>query len=404
MAYDLTRRVNAKGGFLGLLLQYKLDQSGLDARDRSLVAELSYGIQRHRNKLDYIIGSFSNRPLERIEPEVLYLLRLGVYQISEMRIPAHASVNETMDLAKKCLHHGGSSFVNAVLRNTPVGLENLSWPSRDDFPHYLEIIYSHPRWLIDYLLAYMDEDEVEAFCAANNSITGFTLRVNLSRIERESLLSEIEKHHGRARLSLNLEEALIDVHLVRGQVRNFLEEGYCVVQDESSIVVGRVVQPHPGNTIVDACAAPGGKATHLAQLGGKSCRVVAMDINPRRLNALRNVVDRLGLRNIEILEGDATRLKDYMDVPADAILVDAPCSGLGTLRRRPELKWRRYPHELPHMAKVQSALLEGCADRVVPGGTLVYSVCTFTHEETLDVLNTFLDRHPDYRQIGRAHV
>jgi 16S rRNA (cytosine967-C5)-methyltransferase len=397
IAYNITRRVNAEGGYLSLILQYGMDRSGLDSRDRALVAELVYGVQRHRNRLDYIIKSFSRRPLDEIEPEVLDLLRLGVYQISEMRVPAHASVNEAVSLADKRLHRGAASFVNAVLRAAAVGLESLRWPSRDDFPSYLETVYSHPRWMVENILGCMDKGEAEALCAADNDFRGLTLRMNPSRADREMLMAEIAKCGGRARASPYLAEALVKVNLPREQLLGFLEKGYCVVQDESSMVVGYVVHPVPGSTIVDACAAPGGKATHLAQLGGDTCRVIAVDKNPGRLEALRKAVGRLGVRNVDIRAGDAARLLEYVAGPVDAILLDAPCSGLGTLRRNPELKWRRLPEDIAPLAELQLALLDGCAGVVRPGGVLVYSVCTFTREETVEVMEGFLNLHRGFR-------
>jgi 16S rRNA (cytosine967-C5)-methyltransferase len=397
IAYDLTRKVNSEGAFLSLLLKYGLEGSGLDSRDCSLVTELAYGLQRHRNKLDYIISNFSRRRLDKIEPEVLDLLRLGIYQISEMRVPAHASVNETVGLARKKLHQGAVSFINAVLRNVSDGLDKLIWPSKDDIAAYLETIYSHPRWIVDYLLENMDHDEAESLCIANNTFAGLTLRANPNKGSRESLLSFIENRGGRACSSLRLEEALIRVSVPRDVLIDLLNQGRCMVQDESSMVVAHVVHPSSDEIIVDACAAPGGKATHLAQLGGDTCRVIALDINSRRLEALKNMVKRLGLQNIEVREGDSTRLSEYTDILADTVLVDAPCSGLGTLLRKPELKWRRQKGDLSKLSEIQLSILEGCAGIVRSGGVLVYSVCTFTQEETTAVLKEFLSRNTGYR-------
>jgi 16S rRNA (cytosine967-C5)-methyltransferase len=398
IAYDFTRRVNDEGAYLGLLIRYRLGRSGLSSRDRALVSELAYGIQRNRGKLDYIIANFSRKPIDKIEPEVLDLLRLGVYQITEMRVPDHAAVNETVELAKKRLHSGSVSFINAILRNTSSGYGEISWPGRDDFGTYLEIMYSHPRWLADYILEYsnQDKDLAEAHCKANNFFKGLTLRVNLSKLDRESLLSKIRTEDGRAYTSPRLREALTDVFVSWDGLQELLNKGLCVVQDESSMLVSQVVRPEPNMTIIDSCAAPGGKAIHMAQLGGEDCRVFALDTNPSRLEALRNMADRLGVKNVIPIEGDGTLLNKYVERPADAVLVDAPCSGLGTLRHRPELKWRRAPEELQTFSETQLALLEGAAAMVRPGGGLVYSVCTFSSEETTHVLDTFSGRHPEY--------
>ena len=346
--------------------------------------------------MDYIIEHFSSRPLSDIEEEIIDALRLGIYQISEMRIPAHASVNETVDLAKKKIHQGASSFVNAVLRNAAKNLDDLQWPSREDLPYYLVILFSHPRWLVDYILQMFDAQTAEALCAADNRFPGISLRVNTQRTGREDLMSRILTGGGRAEPSRYFEEGLVKAGMPRRLLLDLLEEGLCVVQDESSMLVSHIVDPQNGSLIVDTCAAPGGKASHLAILGGEGCRVIAVDKNTRRLDALRNAVARLGLGNIDIVEGDATRLGDYLAQAPDAMLIDAPCSGLGTLRRRPELKWRRTREDLSRLAATQLAILEGCAEVVRPGGVIVYSVCTYSREETSDVIENFLVNHPDY--------
>ncbi|MGQ9474873.1 MAG: 16S rRNA (cytosine(967)-C(5))-methyltransferase RsmB [Actinomycetota bacterium] len=395
MAYLLTRRVHAQGGYLGLLLRYGLNDEKFSARDRALVAELAYGVQRHRNKLDHVISTFSNRPLKELNPEVLDILRLGVFQIMEMNVPPHAAVNESVELAKRHLGKG-AGYVNAVMRGVAEGLTRVSWPGPEDMPAHLEVVHSHPRWLVEYMIKRFGEKEALELCHSDNQVPTLTLRVNPLRTSREDLLREIESHGWRAKPSSFLPEALIEVVMPYTALLEWLEEGICVAQDESSMLVSHVVGPQQGKVVVDACAAPGGKATHLAQMGGRGCRVIAVDRNPRRLRAMRTAVQRLGLENITILEGDAARLREVVGHAADAVLLDAPCSGLGTLRRKPELKWRRFPGDIANLAAVQSRLIRGCADVVRPGGVLVYSVCTFTLEETVGVVEGFLRERKDY--------
>lgn len=395
MAYQLTRRVHGKGSYLGLLIRYSLDCKELSPRDRSLVAEMTYGVQRHRNKIDYLITAFSHRPLNELNPEVLDILRLGIFQLVEMHVPPHAAVYETVELAKKYLGKS-AGFVNAVMRGAAEGMEKVEWPSQDDFPAYLEIVHSHPRWLVDYLIKRFGKEEAQAFCLADNRIPTLTLRVNPEKAERDELLEEIRSRGWEGKPSSLLPESLVEVGIPYETLLEWLDKGYCVVQDESSMLVGHAVKPEEGQTIVDACAAPGGKSTHLAQLGGRKCRVISVDRNPRRLKAMRKAVQRLGLENIEIREGDAACLRDVVEITADAVLLDAPCSGLGTLRRNPELKWKRFPGDIANLASVQTKLLRGCADVVRPGGILVYSVCTFTAEETIGVVEDFLRQRDEF--------
>jgi len=395
IAYQITRRVHSKGGYLGLLIRYGAGKGGLSARDRSLVAELCYGTQRHRNKIDHLIASFSKRDMDDMDPEVLDILRLGFYQLSEMGTPPHAAVNETVELAKRHLGKG-AGFVNAVMRRAVDAWDEVEWPSRNDLPRYLEIVHSHPRWLVEYLIKHLGEEEAEAFCLADNQVPTLSLRVNLERVEPSALLEEIESNGWAGRGSQHLHEALVGVGMPYDALMKWLQKGLCVVQDESSMVVSHVVHPQEGETVVDACAAPGGKTTHLAQLGGGACRVIAVDRNKRRLKALRKVVERLGVRGVEILEGDATVLREVVGGESDAVLLDAPCSGLGTLQRNPELKWRRFPGDIANLSAVQAKLIRGCAGAVKPGGALVYSVCTFTRGETLQVVRDFLRENSDF--------
>jgi 16S rRNA (cytosine967-C5)-methyltransferase len=327
---------------------------------------------------------------------------MGTYQLFMMRIPQHAAVNETVDAAKRLLGRGAASFVNAVLRRTAEGLGELTWPSREDFVDYLEIVHSHPRWLVEYLVENLGKEEAEALCIADNAVPELTLRVNTSIMSSDDLIAEIRNLGGDARPSPYLQESLIGVSLPHKKLMDLLEKGCCMVQDESSMLVSRAVDPPPGSTIVDACAAPGGKSTHLALLGGENCKVIAIDKNLKRLKALANLVSRQRLRNIEVKEGDAACLSEFLDEKIDAVLVDAPCSGLGTLQRNPELKWRRREEELSVMANNQLKLLDGCAESLSPGGILVYSVCTFTQEETTSVLDRFISEHDDFRPTGLA--
>ena len=397
IAYEITRRVNSGGGYLNLLLRFRLEKSDLDPRDRALVTELTYGIQRHRNRLDYIIGSFSHRPLQRLQPEVLDMLRMGVYQLSMMRVPQHAAVNETVEAAKRLLNPGAASFVNAILRRTAEGIDDLIWPSREDLAGYLEIVHSHPRWLVEYLVESMGEEETEAICIADNNIPTLTLRVNTAVTSRDDLMAEIANLGGEARPSPCLQESLVEVSLLHETLTRLLEKGCCVVQDESSMLVSRALDPPPGSTVVDACAAPGGKTTHLALLGGENSKIIALDRNPKRLKALSRAVSRQRLDNIEIREGDAARLGELLGEKVDSVLLDAPCSGLGTLQRNPELKWRRRRDGLAPLSDAQLELLDACAESLRPGGILVYSVCTFTREETTSVLDRFMSAHSDFR-------
>jgi len=404
VAYDITRRVNSEGAYLSLALRYGMDRRSLDARDRALVTELSYGVQRHRGRMDFVIAAFSRRPPGELDPGVLDVLRLGMYQLTDMRIPQHAAVNESVSLARRLLGRGAASYVNAVMRSACRDMDRLSWPSREEFPSFLETLYSHPRWLVEYLLCLLGPEAAEDLCAANNAVPDLALRVNPAKGDATALQRDIAALGGKAELSPCLGEALTGVSLPYDLLLALLEAGRCVVQDEASMLVSYALHPEPGDVLIDACAAPGGKATHLAALGGENCRVIAFDANERRLEAMRSSVRRLGLSNIDIRLGDSRHLGENVDEEADGVLVDAPCSGLGTLRRVPELKWRRQPGDLAGLAKLQLDLLLGGAAMVRPGGALVYSVCTLTEEETTEVARRFLCTYDRFRLAGQIQI
>lgn len=394
-AFRVLTRVHRKGAYLNLLLRYGMPSERMDPRDRALVSEICYGVERYRNALDHVISFLSSRPLVKIHPDLMEFLRIGLYQIMYTDIPVYAAIHETVEAAKGVLHRGNLGFLNALLRRASQRDTNIELPGEVDLRNHLEITLSFPGWLVEYVLTHLGSQEALELFRAQNRRTGLTLRCNTSLIDPLGLLREVEEAGGRGKQSCIFADALEEVELPFERLIGFIEKGFCVVQDLSSMAVCRVVDPKPGMHIIDACAAPGGKTAYLAQLGGPESRITAVDINASRLQALKKTVDRLALKNVKISPGDALRLQDVAG-EADVVLVDAPCSGLGTLSRNPDLKWRRTPEDLSRMAALQLELLLGSAPAVRPGGYLVYSVCTYTHEETDRVVEGFLARRPDF--------
>ena len=395
LAFKILCRVHRQGAYLNLLLRYGMPPGNMDPRDRALVSDICYGVERYRNTLDFTISKLSSRPLSRIHRDLLEFLRIGVYQLAFTDIPAYAAIHETVEAAKGHLHRGNLGFLNALLRRAAEHPTAAALPGVDNLREYLEITLSYPRWLVDYVLElYSPVDALELFRAQNRK-AGLTLRCNTYRTDTQSLLSRLKEAGGRGRPSQVFGDALEEVELPFEVLVELIGEGLCLVQDLASMAVCRVVDPGPGMRVIDACAAPGGKTAYLAQLGGPGCRVVAVDLSTSRLKALEKTVSLLALENVEIIPGDARRLRDFAG-EADAVLVDAPCSGLGTLSRNPDLKWRRTPEDLPRMGDLQLELLLGAAGAVRPGGVLVYSVCTYSEEETVKVVEEFLGRRPDF--------
>jgi 16S rRNA (cytosine967-C5)-methyltransferase len=385
VALRVLRRVTEEDAYSSIALSSELDRSQLSPRDKQLAAELVYGTLRRMIFLDHAIGRVATRSVRRIDRSALAVLRLGAYQLLFMRIPDHAAVSATVDLA-------GSrerGFVNAVLRK--LSTDRPPTPTGDD-DRALSLRTGLAEWAVGELRRVLPAGVVETAAAALASPADLSLRANTCRTTVEALEERLlAEGHDVRRGTLHP-----DVLLVRTASPRVLpgyQEGWFTVQDEASAVVAAALKPSPGERLLDACAAPGGKATDLACRVGDDGLVVGADVRVGRAALVKRQAERLGAR-VHILVQDAGR-------PAligrfDGALVDAPCSGFGAARRRPELLWRPAHENLAKLARLQVAILVGVADLVRPGGRLVYSVCTFPRAETDAAVRAFLSKRPDY--------
>ena len=396
LAFAIIDRVLREGAYLHLLLRSSMSAGGLEEKDRPFVTELATGTVRHLARLDHALSFFLDRPLEEVEPALLNALRMGAYQVLEMRVAGHAAVFETAEVVKERLGRGPSAYANAVLRGLAGDPGRVAWPAPEDALAYIRDALSFPEWMAAYLIEAFGEERAVSFCRASNRRAPLTVRVNTLRHTVEEYAASLLERGVPSAPGRYLPEALTNLRFPGDLLVREWEAGHFAVQDESSMLVSRVVDPRPGETLVDACAAPGGKATHMAQLSGDAAEILAVDNQPRRLADLKRLVANLGLASVRALAADARDLAGVLGRQVDRVLLDAPCSGLGTLRRRPDIKWKRRRADLGEMAGVQSALLESAAAALRPGGTLVYSVCTITPEETSGVVEGFLEAHPDF--------
>lgn len=397
IVYETLYRVNNEGAFLNLLLRSVLDDIDTSSRDKALITELCYGIMRLRNRLDYVINQNAGRPVNKIDADVLELLRIGTYQLLYTRVPSHAAVNETVEVGKAIVNPGANAFLNAVLRSIEQNGKKVKWPKkREDLVGYLSVCHSHPDWLVSYLLDMIGSVETEQLCSKNNSKAPLTLRVNLlktSIMEFKNIMDDMEIEYRPGRY---VEECVTDVKAPVSKIASLLKDGYCSIQDESSMLVAHILDPQPGDFIVDACAAPGGKTLHIAERTDDQATVMAIDINEERLNLLRNALKRMNSFRITTVRGDASNMDSIVDGKADRILVDAPCSDLGTVRRRPDVRWKRSRSDIEIFRSLQERILNGAARTLKPGGVIVYSVCTITYEETMQVIHKFLGDHQEF--------
>lgn len=394
VAFLALKQVLDQGGFAHIVVPAVLKRHKLANADKNLVVELSYGVLRRLLTLDWYISYFSGRPLSKLQPDLLHLLRLGVYQILFLKIPDYASVNETVNLAKKLVNPGAASLANAVLRKVSNQKNELPEPDKKDKIQYLAIKYAHPAWLVDLWLKELGFAETQALLEADNQRPQLTVRINTLKTTKQKVVAWLGKNNIPFHAGKFFSEALI---LTNGLPEKLINEGLIYVQDEASLAVAYVLNPLPGETVIDLCSGPGGKTTHLAQLMHNRGLIYAVDISESRLNLVKENCQRLGVSIVKYVLGDAsTPLK----LPqADKVLVDAPCSGLGVLARRPDLRWRKSLQDINNLAQLQLKIIKQATYYLKKTGSLVYSVCTISKKETVEVVQQFLKQHPEFTLV-----
>jgi 16S rRNA (cytosine967-C5)-methyltransferase len=395
-------RVERSGAYADLALHSALTRSDLAASDRALTTDLVCGTLRWRGRLDFLLAHVLERDPAKLEPRVAQLLQLGAYQLTIAdRIHPAAAVDQTVRTARAAGLERAAGLVNAVLRRLAREHSEIALPSLESDPlGHLTHALSLPAWLAERWLESWGAEAAAALARASNEVPPLTVRVNPLRAEREPLLAALREHFPEARACRFAPEGIV---LGRGgnpgREPAFLE-GRFTVQDEASQLVAVLLGARAGERILDLCAAPGTKTTAIAERLGEAGEVVAADRNPRRLALVGRDARRLGLANVTTREIDGTGPLASLAGPRpfDRVLVDAPCSGLGTLRRNPDARWRVRRSDLPRLAEIQHALLCNAASVLRPGGTLVYSTCTLTKEENEAVVDAFLGEAKDFRR------
>ncbi len=365
-----------------------------DPRDRALLHELVKGTLRWRGRLDWILDHYVHIGIDRVQPWVKNVLRLGAYQILFLeRIPPHAAVDESVKLANKYSHPGTAGLVNSVLRKLAENRDAVEIPQGDDL-ETLSAWGSHPEWMVERWLARFGLEATRALLEANNRPSPVGLRVNRLKGTRDELIAALKAEGVEARpAKLATDLVWIEANHSPGALTVF-RNGRCTAQDESEALIAHLVGPVAHERILDLCAAPGGKCTHLAELMGDEGEVWALERAEARIHSLEQTVTRLGVHSVHVVEGDGRTYQFPM--PFDRVLVDAPCSGLGVLGRRADARWRKTPSLMREMPALQLDLLNAGGRRLRPGGVLVYSVCSFEPEETTHVVERFLRNSPSF--------
>ena len=398
LALLVLRAVEEKGAYANLALRQALERYQPDKIERAFATTLTYGVLRNRGALDWALGQFLKKPLNTQTILLRNILRIGAYQLMYLdKVPPSAACNEGAEMARRYGHKGAVSFVNGVLRNLTRQRGALVFPSLEKDPlKHIAICYSHPEWLVEDWLNRLGQAVTIAICQANNQPAPLTVRTNVLKLTRAALSDRLRQEGYGARETLHAPEGLnLEDFFSLDRIPAF-KEGLFQVQDESSMLAGRALSPAPGARVLDACAAPGGKTTHLAELMGNTGAILAVDPHPHKLTLIEANCRRLGVRITRTLAADASRLPDDLRAWADFVLADVPCSGLGVLRRRPDARWRLDPARLDPLVRLQRRILDGAADCLKPGGVLVYSTCTLTEQENLGQIESFLQRRREF--------
>ncbi|HEX5815465.1 MAG TPA: 16S rRNA (cytosine(967)-C(5))-methyltransferase RsmB [Methylomirabilota bacterium] len=399
LAARVLERVEADEAWADLALDAEVRRAAPSPRDVALATEVVYGTLRWQRYLDWVLQPHSRRRLESLDPRVRVILRMTAYQLLFLeRVPAFAAVNDAVSLARG-RKPGRAEYTNAVLRSFARrgAREREPAPPRDPVDA-LAVRCSFPTWLAERWIRRFGAGEAEALMRAFNERPPMTLRTNTLRLTREALAARLAAEDDVAtRPTPYAPEGLVAAPGGEPGAWRAFREGACVAQDEASMLVAHLLEPRPGETVADACAAPGTKTTHLAQLMENRGRIVALDPEPARLARVDEATARLGISIVETASGTAQEHAGALTDACDAALIDAPCSNLGVLRRNPEVKWRRRPGDLAAAATRQAAILDAAAAMLKPGGRLVYATCSLEPEENDGVVAGFLARHPRFR-------
>ncbi len=394
-ALDILIRLDKGDGYLDVLAGALLgDLAGLD---RAFAMELAYGVTRWLIKLDWIINFFSTVKVGRMERLVLNVLRLGVYQLLFLnKVPPHAAVDESVKLIKGVKNRRKRDFVNAVLHKVDRERMRIIFPNiRTEPVRYLSVVHSHPEWLVKRWLGRYGTGEVIKLCQANNRLPPTVVRCNTVVTTRKQLVEKLNNEGLDVR---NTPFSPFGVEIIdRPPSYSLLDSANFYIQDEASQLIPFLVAPAAGETILDACSAPGGKATELAQMMSNDGKIYAMDISPARLKLIQDLSKRLGADIVSVVEGNALREITFASPGGfDVILMDGPCSGLGTIRRNPDIKYRKNEDDIGKLSGLQRALIENLSRYLKEGGRFVYATCTTEPEENECVIESFLRDHREF--------
>ena len=400
LAVDILNQVQTSQAFASPLVNDCLETNALSGTpDGRLLTHLVYGVLRFQGHLDWILAKFYRGDFDKMDEGIKNILRVGLYQLKfSDRLPAFAVVDEAVKIAK-IIQPEKSALVNAILRNYLRRGQKIPFPSLKNNPaEYIAAFHSHPLWLVKKWINIFGPKETMSLCSANNEIPPLTVRVNTLKTSREEFTQKLTAA-GFTATPTNYSPDGIILTDSAGPIQNtnFFSEGFLRIQDEAAQLISYLINPNSAESILDACAGAGGKATHLAAILKNKGQIVAVDRNPEKIAELKKEATRLGINIIETQTGDlSVGLPDSLKEKFDHVLVDAPCSGLGTLRRNPEIKWRTTEKDLRNFAAAQKVILQNASKAVKKGGCLIYCTCSLLPVENENIIDDFLTRNTNF--------
>lgn len=380
--------------------EIKQNREKLTEKDIGLISEIVYGVTTWKLTLDEIIKKYSKIKLKKISPWILNILRMGVYQIVFLdKIPKSAAVNESVNLAKRYGHSSSSNFVNAILRK----VEKNDYEELFEISNDVERISkttSMPEWIVRELLKNNNIESVKKICENSNLKPKTTIRVNALKTTKEDLIKKLNENNIQFK-EANINEKMAGDFLILNKVKNIenldlFKNGYFTIQDISAGLTAKILNPQPDEIVLDACSAPGGKTTYIAELMKNKGIIEAWDIHEHRTKLVEKNAKRLGINIIKTQVKDATIYDESLNEKFDKILLDVPCLGIGVIKRKPDIKWQRKVEDIKEITKTQATILENCSRYLKKGGSLVYSTCSILKEENEDIISNFLSKQTDF--------
>ena len=386
-----------QGGWSDGILKKQIAAAKLDSRDAALATNLCFGVVQNQLLLDFYLSKFSSIPLTRMESKILQILRLGVYQMLFLsKIPHSAAVDRSVEMAKQhSKNPRASGMVNAILRNFQRSMDHLPTIPQQDPVEYLSVLYSHPAWLVEELLSILGEEETARFLEANNAQPPITAQVNTTKTSADALTQRLEEAGVSVQPHSWLPDCLILSKTGNLEGLSAFQEGLFYIQDPASRLTVMAADPKPGMQVLDACAAPGGKTFASAVRMGGEGKIVSCDLHPHKKKLIQAGAQRLGFELVEAKTADGKQFRPEWENAFDCVLGDAPCSGLGVIRKKPDIRYKDA-EPLAQLPEIQAEILENVSRYVKPGGVLLYSTCTILERENGQIVTGFLADHKEF--------